>query len=161
MVALFSFLLFTAFCILAAYWSDLFMPKGGKAISTSCGFTLIQFHPSPHEAHSPPVRTKWLCQCLSPSHSLSLACSPSLCELYAAFCSSSCCPTPAMKKGNICGMCPTLYRGFDVGCNPHCLTGWLWLESVGELSINSLGGAVTGWLYMYVVATVDFLEGGI
>lgn len=54
-----------------------------------------------------------------------------------------------MTKENICGrVCPTLYKGFGVGCNP-------------TLSIYSVGGAVTGWSYMYVVGTVDFLGVGI
>lgn len=74
LVALFNFLLFTAFHILVARWSNLFLSWWVKAVFTSSSFTLIQFHPSPHEAHSSPVRTKWLCQCLSPLHSLSLSC---------------------------------------------------------------------------------------
>lgn len=53
-----------------------------------------------------------------------------------------------MTKGNISGrMYPTLYRGLDIGCNPH------WLTS----SLNSVGGAVTGLSNMYVVVTVYFV----
>lgn len=36
------FFLLTAFLIQATYWSNLFLPWGGKA--TSCGYTIIQFH---------------------------------------------------------------------------------------------------------------------
>lgn len=72
MVALFNFLLFTAFHILAAYWSNLVLPRGGKAIFTSCGFILIQFHPSPHEAH--PSKNKMvLSVSLTRAHTLLLA----------------------------------------------------------------------------------------
>lgn len=56
-----------------------------------------------------------------------------------------------MTKGNISGcMYPTLYRGFDVGCNPHSLTS----------SLNSVGGAVTELSNMYVVVTVYYLGKG-
>lgn len=102
-----------------------------------------------------PVRTKWLCQSLSPPHSLSLH---HFVSFNAAFCLTSCCPTvtATMTKGNICGyMCPTLYRGLDVGCNLHCLAGFSWrawrncLETVWEEQSQGGSTCILWWLLTF------------
>lgn len=81
---------------------------------------------------------------------LSLACLSSLCEPYAAFCSTSCPPTitVAMTKGNIC-----------VHMYLHSTEDFM-LDIETELSINSMGGVATGLLYMYILVTVYFFVEG-
>lgn len=63
-----------------------------------------------------------------------------------------------MTKGNICGRkCPTLYRGFGVGCHPHC-PDWLWLDSVGG-AVYKQSGRSSHRVVLHVVVTADFLGG--
>lgn len=137
-----SFLFFKAFLAAAHYvamfskvdcWSNSGLVSGGNASPTSCGFTHIEFHPLPREAHSPTF--KLMAASMSLTHSLAL--SYSLCELYAAFCSSSCSLlreasatiTAVMTKESICSRTgPLLYSELH---SFHRLTSWLAAETRG------------------------------